>query len=144
MKIYRVWIFPRLRKFLPLQLDSIEKKNMVALFLLTGLSVFFCSWPFTLGVILGGIIVIANFKALRAIVEALFKQKQKNFSGIITFFSYFFRFSLLGGMVFLVIYFEITHPIGFLLGLSTVFFGITLEVISVVFKKRRGKVEFFG
>ena len=117
-----------------LNLDSIEKKNLLALLLLTGGSLFFWLLPLTAGVLIGGIIVILNLRVLRKITESLLKEKQEDIHRAFLFFSYLIRFIFVGGIVFAILYFEIIHPAGFLLGLSTVFFGVTLEIISKVFK----------
>ena len=106
---------------------------------LTGGSIFFRILPLTLGVLLGGIIVVLNFKALRKIVGSLDKGRPGDASRIILFFSYLIRFLFVGGLVFLVIFLRITDPVGFLIGLSTVFFGIALEGISMSLKRTKKK-----
>jgi hypothetical protein len=88
-------------------------------------------------VLLGGIIIIANYRILRRIIEKLFQQDRS--LRVFLLFSYFLRFLVVAGIVFLIVYFNIVHPMGFLVGLSTLFLGIILETLIMVFKKNPGE-----
>ncbi len=111
-----------------MRLASLERTQWVILSLLSLGSLAFWDWRITLGVIMGGVIVILNFKALRKIIEGEFSEGgiSKSF-----FFKYAIKFlSLLaavGGVAFLLR--GVINLVAFLVGLLTIFLAILAEGI---------------
>ncbi|MBW2038719.1 MAG: ATP synthase subunit I [Deltaproteobacteria bacterium] len=111
-----------------MRLASLERTQWVILSLLTLGSLAFWDWRITLGVIMGGVIVILNFKALRRIVEGGFSEGgiSKSF-----FLKYAIKFLLLlaavAGGAFLLR--GVINLVAFLVGLLTIFLAILAEGI---------------
>jgi nitrate reductase NapE component len=114
------------------RLTSIERNNTIILLVLTLGSLCCKSHTVTLGVLLGGVIVILNFWLLRRIVEGGLR-KSKNRPALVM--SYFLKFAALVAVIFWVIYSGIVDTLGFVVGLSTVFIGIALDGFVQVLKK---------
>jgi hypothetical protein len=109
-----------------IQLASIERTQWFILALFTLGSLAFWEWRISLGVVIGGIICILNFKALRMIFEGGFSQRK--IAGSI-FVKYVIKFLALlaavAGVVFLLQ--GVINLIAFLVGLLTVFLAIVVE-----------------
>ena len=114
------------------RLTSIQRNNVIILLVLTLGSVVYKSSAVTLGVFLGGVIVILNFWFLRRIIEGGLK-KGDNVVALVL--SYFFKFAALVAIIFVVIYSGIVNTLGLTIGLSTVFIGIVLDGFIQVLKK---------
>lgn len=114
------------------RLASIQRNNIIILLVLTLGSIVYKSSAVTLGVFLGGVIVILNFWFLRRIIEGGFK-KGDNVVALVL--SYFFKFAALVAIIFVVIYSGIVNTLGLIIGLSTVFIGIALDGFIQVLKK---------
>ena len=114
------------------RLTSIQRNNIIILLVLTLGSIVYKSYAVTLGVFLGGAIVILNFWFLRKIIEGGFK-KGDNVAAFAL--SYFFKFAALVAIIFGVIYSGIVNTLGLIIGLSTVFIGIALDGFVQVLKK---------
>lgn len=111
-----------------MRLASLERTQWGVLALLSVGSLAFWDWRITLGVIIGGVIVIVNFKALRRIVEGGFSE------GAISkafFLKYAIKFlaliAAIAGVAFLLR--EIINLVAFLVGLLTIFLAILVEGI---------------
>lgn len=111
-----------------IRLAAIERTQWVILALFTVGSLAFWDWRITLGVIIGGIICILNFKALRMIFEGVFSQGK--ISGSI-FVKYAVKFLALlaavGGVAFLLR--GTINLVAFFVGLLTMFLAIAVEGI---------------
>ena len=107
-----------------IQLVAIERAQWIILALLTLGSLFFWDWYITLGIIIGGLICILNFRAMRMIFESGFSQGRR--SGSI-FVKYGVKFlavlAAVAGVVFLLQ--GIVNLVAFFVGLLTIFFAIS-------------------
>jgi hypothetical protein len=108
-----------------LKLAAVERTQWVILVLLTVGSLVFWDWHITLGVIIGGVIVILNFKALRMIFERGFSSGR--ISGSV-FVQYAVKFlavlAAVAGVVFLLR--GIVNLFAFCVGLLTIFLAISV------------------
>ena len=106
-------------------LAAVERIQWVILIVLTLGTLAFWDWHITLGVIIGGIIVILNFKALRMIFERGFSEGR--ISGSV-FVRYAIKFLALlaavAGVVFLLR--GIVNLVAFFVGLLTIFLAISV------------------
>jgi F0F1-type ATP synthase assembly protein I len=110
------------------QLSSIERTQWVILVLLTLASLAFWDWRITLGVIIGGIICILNFKALRMILERGFSQRKSAGSFFVQYAIKFLALlAAVGGVAFLLQ--KTIDLVAFLVGLLTIFLAIVVEGI---------------
>ncbi len=103
-----------------------------ALFLIGG-GIIYHSFPITLGIFLGGLIVVLNFFWLTRLVRRAFQKKEKPTKGF--FVKFGLKFFLLLAIVAFVIYFTPVNPIAFLIGLSVSVCGIMLDGAIGVVKK---------
>ena len=108
-----------------LRLAAVERTEWLILAILTLGSLVFWDWHVTLGVIIGGIIVIFNFRALRMIFESSFSEGK--ISGSI-FVKYAIKFlavlAAVAGVVFLLR--GVVNLIAFFVGLLTIFLAISV------------------
>lgn len=111
-----------------IKLAAIERTQWVILVLFTLGSLIFWDWRITLGVILGGIIVILNFKALRMIFEGVFSQGKISGSIVVKYVVKFLALlAAVGGVAFLLR--DTINLVAFFVGLLTMFLAITVEGI---------------
>ncbi|MEJ2236035.1 MAG: ATP synthase subunit I [Syntrophobacterales bacterium] len=107
-------------------LKRIEQFNWVLLALLATGSFVFFSREFALGVLVGGILAIANFYLMkRSLLRALDPQR-KGKTRFVYLLKYYLRFAALGLMIALILIKGWVSPFGMLLGLSTIVLGIAL------------------
>jgi hypothetical protein len=112
-----------------IKLSSIERTQWVILALLTLGSLAFWDWRITLGVIIGGIIVILNFKALRMILQSGFSQGKISGSFFVKYAIKFLALlAAVGGVAFLLQ--GRINLVAFLVGLLTIFLAIVVEGIK--------------
>jgi hypothetical protein len=108
------------------RLASIERAQWVILALFTLGSLLFWDWRITLGVVIGGGIVVLNFKALRMIFASGFSQKKITAS---VFVKYAVKslavLAAVGAVVILLR--SAVNLMAFLAGLLTVFLAIVVE-----------------
>ena len=107
-------------------IKKIELFNWVLLALLTSSSFVFFSREFTLGVLVGGILAIANFYLMK---RSLFRALDPQRKGKTRFFyllKYYLRFAALGLIIALLLIKGWVSPFGMLLGLSIIVLGIAL------------------
>ena len=111
-----------------LRLAAVERTEWLILAILTLGSLVFWDWHVTLGVIIGGVIVILNFRALRMIFESSFSEGK--ISGSI-FVKYAIKFlavlAAVAGVVFLLQ--GVVNLVAFFVGLLTIFLAISVEGI---------------
>jgi len=109
-----------------IRLSAIERMEWVILALLILGSLAFWDWRITVGVILGGIICILNFKALRMILEKGFSQEKVSASFFVKYALKFLALlAAIGGVAFLLR--GVINMIAFLVGLLTIFLAIVVE-----------------
>jgi hypothetical protein len=108
------------------RLTAVERTQWLILAAFTLGSLFFWDWHVTLGVIIGGVIVILNFRALRMIFESGFSDGK--IAGSV-FIKYAVKFLALlaavAGVVFLL--HGVVNLVAFFVGLLTIFLAITIE-----------------
>ena len=115
-------------------IKKIELFNWVLLVLLTSSGFVFSSREFGFGVLVGGILAIANFHLMKhSLFRALDPQK-KGKSRFFYLFKYYLRFAALGLIIALLLIKGWVSPFGMLLGLSIIVLGIALVGIHEVRK----------
>ena len=111
-----------------IKLAAIERTQWIILAILTLGSLAFWDWRITLGVIIGGIICILNFKALRMILERGFSQRKIAGSFFVKYAVKFLALlAAVGGIAFLLQ--KTINLVAFLVGLLTIFLAIVVEGI---------------
>jgi len=106
-------------------LKEIRTQNWVILMLLGSLSFFFMSHAFTLGLIIGGLIIIANFSLLQhAILGTFHDQGAMKARKATLIAKYYLRFAVMGLIIFILITNGWVNPIGLTIGLSIVVISI--------------------
>ena len=111
-------------------LKKIELFNWVLLALLTSSSFVFFSREFGFGVLVGGILAIANFYLMK---RSLFRALDPQRKGKTRFFyllKYYLRFAALGLIIAFLLIKGWVSPFGMLLGLSIIVLGIALVGID--------------
>lgn len=105
--------------------EQIKTDNWIILLILGILSSLFMSAPFTLGVISGGLIIIANFSVLQHTVRSAFSD-QGAFRGkkIALIAKSYFRLAFMALIIYILITNGWVDPIGLAVGLSVVVFSI--------------------
>ena len=116
---------------------NLKKFNWIILLLLSSISYFLMKSSFTLGVILGGLIIIANFSLLQSTIRNAFPGDGlvKTRKSVLILKS-FFRLFFLGGVIYLLITRGLIDPIGLTIGISTVVFSIVGFGINRAWKLR--------
>jgi len=114
--------------------------NWAILFVLASISFFFMSSAFTLGIILGGLIIIANFNVLQHTVRKGFSSDgslQGRKAPIIA--KYYLRLAAMGFIIFVLIRQQWVHPAGLAVGLSIVVASIVCLGIHMIWKTSSGE-----
>ena len=116
-------------------LRQIKTNNWIFLLILGSLSSVFMSATFTLGVILGGLIIIANFSVLHHTIRSVFSDqgamRGKKISVIAKFY---FRLAIMGLIIYILITNGWVNPLGLTVGLSIVIFSILNSGIRTAWK----------
>lgn len=108
------------------RLTAVERTQWLILAIFTLGSLAFWDWHVTLGVIIGGIIVILNFRALRMIFESGLSDGKISGSVFITYAVKFLALlAAVAGVVFLL--HGVVNLVAFFVGLLTIFLAITIE-----------------
>jgi hypothetical protein len=115
---------------------KIDSYNWVTLFILGVMSFFLANADMTLGIILGGLLIIANFNVLEHTIRGAFDRngamKAKKKSIIL---KYYLRLGVMGILIYLLITKGWVNPIGLVIGLSTVVISITIMGIHLLLKQ---------
>lgn len=116
-------------------LKQIKTTNWIFLLILGSLSSVFMSATFTLGVILGGLIIIANFSVLQHTIRSAFSDqgamRGKKISVIAKFY---FRLAIMSLIIYILITSGWVNPLGLTVGLSIVIFSILSFGIRTAWK----------
>lgn len=107
-------------------LKKIELFNWVLLALLTSSSFVFFSRKFALGVLVGGILAIANFYLMKRSLRMALDPQKKGKTRFFYLLKYYLRFAALGLIIALLLIKGWVSPFGMLLGLSIIVLGIAL------------------
>jgi hypothetical protein len=114
--------------------------NWIILFVLASISFLFMNHAFTLGIILGGLIIIANFNVLQHTVLAGFSPDgslQARKASIIA--KYYLRITIMGFLIFILIRQQWVDPVGLAIGLSIVVVSILCLGIHMIWKTSSGE-----
>jgi len=121
----------------PTEKDPLQKKleirNWIGLGTLLLLSVIFMSLDFTLGILIGGLISIANYYWLYLSLRKAFRQLSDSTKTTIMV-KYYIRFALTGVVLYIVITRTPADVIGLLVGLSVVVINIVVSAVLEVSK----------
>lgn len=116
-------------------LRQITTTNWIFLLILCSLSSVFMSATFTLGVILGGLIIIANFSVLQHTIRSAFSDQGAMRGKTISIIAkYYFRLAIMGLIIYILITNGWVNPIGLAVGLSIVIFSILSFGIRTAWK----------
>jgi small-conductance mechanosensitive channel len=120
---------------------TIRTQNWIILLVLSGASYFAMNPPFTLGVILGGLMMIANFNVLQYTVRKAFSAQlpQGKRKGFILA-KYYLRLFFLAAILYVLITRGLVHPVGLAVGLSTVVISIVNLAVRNSWKMSSGEV----
>jgi hypothetical protein len=111
-----------------IKLASIERSQWIIFALLTLGSLVFWDWRITVGVMMGGIICILNFKTLRMIIESSFSGRKISGSFFVKYAAKFLALlAAVAGVAFLLR--GKINLVAFLVGLLTIFLAIVVEGI---------------
>jgi len=117
------------------KLQDIRTFNWVILLILSALSGVFMEAQFTLGVVLGGLIIIANFSILQRSVRMAFSDqgamKGKKIALVVKFY---FRLAIMGLILYILITGGWVNPLGLAVGLSIVVLSILNFGIRAAFR----------
>ncbi len=112
----------------------LSTRNWLILLLMSSVSFFVTGNSLTLGIILGGLVIIINFNILQHTIHKAFSPEGVMTGKMAVIFKYYMRLLALG----IIIYVLITHgwvdPIGLAIGLSTVVLSIVSFGISRAWK----------
>ena len=117
----------------PLQ-QKLEKLNWAILALLVLISQIFMKPPFTLGVLLGGLISIMNFIWLKRDLRVVFGSLTGKAKAAVMF-RYYIRFFVSAVIIFFIITQTVADVLGLLVGLSIVVINIVLNLLMNLSKK---------
>ena len=97
---------------------QLRTQNWIILMILAAASYFFMSSEFTLGIILGGFIIIANFNVLQHTIRCAFSPDgaMKN-NKLAIMAKYYFRLAILGIIIYMLITNGWVNPVGLAIGL---------------------------
>ena len=109
---------------------KIELFNWVLLALLTSSSFVFFSREFAFGVLVGGILAIANFYLMKRSLSRALDPQRKGKTRFFYLLKYYLRFAALGLIIALLLIKGWVSPFGMLLGLSIIVLGIALVGID--------------
>ena len=114
---------------------EIKTLNWLILLALGLASYFLMSSTFTLGIILGGLIIIANSNVLQnTIVSAFGSDGAVKSSKKVIIAKYYFRLAVAGVIIYILITNAWVNPIGLTIGLSTVVISIIYFGIHMAWK----------
>jgi hypothetical protein len=120
--------------------EEIKMLNWLILLILSAVSYFLMSPSWTLGVILGGLLIIANFGVLQHTIRGAFSADGNMIRGKISIVvKYYFRLLALGVMIYLLITRGWVDAVGLAVGLSTVVLSIVIMGIHLALKTRTGE-----
>ena len=108
-----------------LRLTAVERTEWLILAILVLGSLVFWNWHVTVGVIIGGVIVILNFRALRMIFESGFSEGKISGSILVKYVIKFLAvLAAVAGVVFLL--HGVVNLVAFFVGLLTIFLAISV------------------
>jgi hypothetical protein len=119
---------------------EIKIVNWLILLVLSGVSYVLMSPAWTLGVILGGFVIIANFSLLQHTIRQAFSGDGRMVRGKVAIIAkYYLRLLGLAVMIYILITRGWVNPVGLAVGLSTVVLSIVIVGIHMALKTRTGE-----
>ena len=110
------------------------------LLIFSSASYFLLSPSTTLGIILGGMLIIANFHIFQYSLSKAFNDREKiKGRRISIYFNYYFRLFALGVIIFMLLRNGHIDPVGLIIGLSTVVIAIAFLGVSMALKTKGGE-----
>lgn len=121
---------------------DLRKRNWIILLVLSTISALLMNHTVTLGVILGGLIIIVNFNILQHTIRGAFPSEKvvKNRKSVLIIKGHF-RLLALGAVIYFILKLGMVDPIGLTVGLSTVVFSIVSLGVSRAFKILTGEAN---
>ncbi len=119
---------------------DLKKINLVVLLVLSSIGYFILNNFQTLGIIAGGVTSIANFMALQHTLKKAFGsdfRKRKRKAAV--FLNYYFRLLVLGLIIFFLLKYQLVHPVGLTIGLSTSVIAIFILGICMALRQKAGR-----
>ena len=111
-------------------LDKISTRNWLVLMVIGGISLFCMTPVFTIGVFMGGLIVIANFHSLHKTVNRTFlKNLPLHRKKILIILNFYFRLAIIVAIVYILCDLGKVSVVGILVGLSVVIISIITVAI---------------
>lgn len=119
---------------------DLKLRNWIILLVLSSISYFFMNHSVTLGIILGGLIIMVNFRLFQNTIRKAFSPKgvmqRINITLILKFY---FRLLALGIILYILITRMGIDPVGLAIGLSTVVISIVSLGITRAWKEHAGE-----
>ena len=117
--------------------DNLKIFIWLVLLILSTVGYFFLTPKQTLGIIIGGLIVIANFKIFKNTIRSAFgKDFLLTAKKTTILVKIYFRLFALGLILALLLKIKLVDPIGLTIGLSTVVTAITLLAVYLALKSK--------
>jgi len=113
---------------------DLSTRNWLILLFLSSISFFVMSNSLTLGVILGGLVIIVNFNILQRTICRSFSPEGIMTHKITVILKYYLRLLALGVIIYVLITKGWVDPVGLAIGLSTVVISIVSFGISRAWK----------
>lgn len=114
--------------------------NWLVLLVLSTLSYFLTTASFTTGVILGGLVVIANFNFMQHSISRAFSSgATTGKTKVFIIAKFYLRLLALGVILYCLLRWEWAGPVGLAVGLSTVFFSIVIFAVQRAWRTKIGR-----
>ena len=114
---------------------DLKSLNWIVLLILSLFSYFILSPDKALGTVIGGLLIIANFRFFQNSICKIFNKSEFiRINKITIILKYYIRLLILGFIIFFPIMKGWVDPIGLVIGLSTTVIAITVLGISMIFK----------
>ena len=119
---------------------ELKRLNWLILLILSLISYFLMSHSLTLGIILGGLVIMTNFHVFQHTIRRAFSpQGVMQTAKISIIAKYYFRLLALGIIIYILITQGWVDPVGLALGLSTVVISIVSLGVRRAWKTRTGE-----
>lgn len=120
--------------------EELKVKYWFVLLISSSAGYFFLKPAATLGIIVGGILIITNFHIFQYTLSKAFDNKEKlKTRRILIYLNYYFRLFALGIIIFVLLRKGYIDPVGLVIGLSTVVVAIALLGVSMALKTKGGE-----
>jgi hypothetical protein len=117
--------------------DDLKIKIWIVLFILSSSGYIFLPPKQTLSIIIGGLIVIVNFKFFEDTLKKAFGNNLLLVSKkTAVFIKIYFRLFAMGLIIALLLKFEMVNPVGLTIGLSTIVLAIGLFAVCLALKSK--------